>query len=209
LPLVLGTLGATITGTTLLGQFERALNRLYGIERDRPTLQKYGRALLLTLTAGVLTAIAFAVMTFGREWSLDPGSTAATIWNLVRWPLAWALLAAATAVIFRVSPRRRQPAVSWLLGGAIVGVALVVLATVGLDALFRLSTTFGDTYGPLAGLVALLFWAVATAVSILFGAALTAQLEAVRAGVPEPQREEPSAPRPDPTPAGRAPVAVR
>ena len=38
LPLVLGTLGAIITGTTLLGQIERAMNRTYGIERDRPTL---------------------------------------------------------------------------------------------------------------------------------------------------------------------------
>ena len=45
---------ALITGTTLMGQIERALNRLYGIEQDRPTLQKYGRAFVLALTAGVL-----------------------------------------------------------------------------------------------------------------------------------------------------------
>jgi len=52
--LVLLFIGVTtlITGSTLMGQIERALNRLYGIEQDRPTLQKYGRAFLLTLTAG-------------------------------------------------------------------------------------------------------------------------------------------------------------
>ena len=56
LPLALGTLGALITGATLFGQLERALNRLYGIEQDRPPLKKYGLALLLTLSAGLCAA---------------------------------------------------------------------------------------------------------------------------------------------------------
>ena len=48
--LVVVGIAALITGTTLMGQMERALNRLYGIEQDRPTLQKYGRAFVLALT---------------------------------------------------------------------------------------------------------------------------------------------------------------
>jgi uncharacterized BrkB/YihY/UPF0761 family membrane protein len=52
LALTLGVIGALITGTTLLGQIERGMNRMYGIERDRPTLRKYGRAFLLTISAG-------------------------------------------------------------------------------------------------------------------------------------------------------------
>ena len=56
LPLVLGTIGAIVTGATLFGQFERALNRLYGVEQDRPAPQKYALALLLTVTAGVCAA---------------------------------------------------------------------------------------------------------------------------------------------------------
>ena len=52
--LVFGLVGSVITGTTLMGQFERALNRIYGIEQDRPTLQKYGRACVLAITTGVL-----------------------------------------------------------------------------------------------------------------------------------------------------------
>ena len=41
----LGLVGAIVTGTTLMGQLERALNRIYGVEQDRPTVQKYGLAL--------------------------------------------------------------------------------------------------------------------------------------------------------------------
>ena len=48
----LGLVGLLITSATAMGQFERSLNRLYGIEQDRPTLQKYGRAFVLAVTAG-------------------------------------------------------------------------------------------------------------------------------------------------------------
>ena len=37
LPLVLGTVGALISGATLFGQLERGLNRIYGVEQDRPS----------------------------------------------------------------------------------------------------------------------------------------------------------------------------
>ena len=54
-----GTIGAVVTGTTLMGQIERALNRLYGVEQDRPRSKKYGRAFLLTLIRGLLAVLAF------------------------------------------------------------------------------------------------------------------------------------------------------
>jgi YihY family inner membrane protein len=190
LPLVLGTLGALVTGTTLLGQIERATNRTYGIERDRPTLRKYGRAAVLCLTAGGLAVLAFAIMTFGRQLSQGREPTALpTAWNLVRWPLAAVLFAAATAAVYRWSPRRRQPRWTWLLGGAIVSVAIFTVVTLIFDALFQLSSTFGATYGPLAGIIALSLWSYAVSLGLLFGAALSAQAEAVRAGVPGPTRE--------------------
>jgi uncharacterized BrkB/YihY/UPF0761 family membrane protein len=47
LALILGTVGWLVTATTAMGQMERGLNRLYGVEQDRPFLHKYGLALLL------------------------------------------------------------------------------------------------------------------------------------------------------------------
>ena len=67
------------------------------------------------------------------------------------------------------------------------GEACVCELSVGLDLMFGLSSSFGATYGPLAGVVALMFWALAASVSFLYGAALSAQLEAVRAGATPPQ----------------------
>jgi len=85
LPLALGTLGAVITGTTLMGQIERATNRLYGIEQDRPTLVKYGRAFLLTLTAGALAVTAFLVLMLGHGLTGGPDRTGVqTAWAILR-----------------------------------------------------------------------------------------------------------------------------
>lgn len=188
LALIIGLAGALITGTTLLGQIERALNRLYGIEQDRPTGKKYGRAFVLTISAGVLFVAAFAALGLGRAISSSLSDhTASTIWNVLRWPLALGLLIAAIALLFKWSPRRHQPGWSWLAFGAIVSVILLAIVTVALDAMFQISSTFGKTYGPLAGIVALILWSLLASVSLLFGAAIGAQLEAVRAGRPAPQ----------------------
>jgi YihY family inner membrane protein len=179
---------ALVTGTTLMGQIERALNRLYGIEQDRPTVQKYGRAFVIALTAGVLATASFALFALGHAIGEGIGDDTVTqIWKIVRWPLALALMASAIALLFRWAPRRHQPAWSWLAFGSTVSVVLWSLVTLGLGFFFQSSTTFSRTYGPLAGMIALLLWALLSSVAILFGAALAAQLEAVRGGVSSPR----------------------
>ena len=65
LALWLGLLAAIIALTTAMGQIERGVNRIYGIERDRPALRKYGRALLMALTAGLLLLLGFLVIIAG------------------------------------------------------------------------------------------------------------------------------------------------
>jgi YihY family inner membrane protein len=189
---VLIVIGVTtiITGTTLMGQMERALNRLYGIEQDRPTVQKYGRALVLALTAGVLSTAAFAMFALGH--GIGEGlhdETVTDIWKIVRWPIALVLMMAAIALLFRWSPNRHQPAWSWMAFGSTVSVVLWSIATLGLGLFFQASTTFSTTYGPLAGMIALLLWALLSSIAILFGAAIAVQLEAVRAGAADPRDE--------------------
>jgi YihY family inner membrane protein len=191
LALSVGLIAALITGTTFMGQIERAMNRIYGVEQDRPTAKKYGRAFVLAISAGILFVAAFTALALGRAISSSlSSSTASTVWNVVRWPLALGLLIAAIALLFKWSPRRHQPGWSWLAFGAIISVALLAIVTLGLDAMFQISSTFGKTYGSLAGIVALMLWALLASFSLLFGGALVAQLEAVRGGRPAPQSAE-------------------
>ncbi len=187
----LGLAGCLFTATTSLGQFERALNRIYGVESDRPTTQKYGFAFVLALGMGTCLVAAFACVAYGgvHTVSLD-GGFVDTAWQLVRWPLAIVLVGGGLALLSKWSPRRRQPHWSWLAYGAGVGTLLWVLSTLLLGLFFRWSSTFGETYGPLAGIVALCLWALISSVALLYGAAVNAQLEAVRAQASAPQDQE-------------------
>ena len=199
LPLLLGLAGTTITAATALGQIERALNRIYGIERDRPTLEKYGRALVLAASVGLMFATAFVLLAFGRDIGREEG-TVHTLWVIVRWPVGLVVAAIAIAGVLRYAPRRHQPNISWLAFGSVIGVVLWAAVTLSFGLVLNASSSFGDTYGPLAGIVALQLWAFASAVAILFGAAVAAQLEAVRAGQPEPAKPDPEE---DPAPGER------
>jgi YihY family inner membrane protein len=208
--LIFGLVGSLVTGSTLMGQVERGLNRVYGVEQDRPTVKKYGLALLLTVTAGALAIGAFTLLAFGTSIGNSIDNHALNrFWGIARWPVAILLVTAATTIVFRYSPRRRQPALSWMAFGAAVCTTLWLLVTIGLGAFFTVSKSFGQTYGPLAGLVALLLWAFLAAVALMFGGATAAQLEAVRAGVREPQDREkvehsdPDPSQPNPVLAGR------
>jgi YihY family inner membrane protein len=189
LPLFVGLIGLLVTGTTTMGQLERGLNRMYGIEQDRPSVQKYGRAFVLAVSAGLGLAVAFTLLAFGRSIRGELGHSLRDIWFVLQWPVALALAVAAVAKLFRSSPNRRQPAWSWLAFGAFVGVGLWGLITICFGLMFRVSDSFGDTYGALAGIVALQLWCLLSAIAILLGGAIAAQLEAVRAGVPTPRRE--------------------
>lgn len=183
-----GIIGALVTATTAMGQVERGLNRIYGIEQDRPSRQKYELALLFAVSAGTLILLAFVSLTFGQDLFHATGvDVLSSLWAVVRWPLGLALLAVAVTVLFRWSPRRRQPSLSWLAFGAGVSVALWGLTAAGLGLFYWSSSSFGTTYGPLAGVVALLLWCMLSSIGLFYGAAVAAQLEAIRANKPEPQ----------------------
>ena len=185
LPLTLGLIGTLITATVAMGQLERAMNRIYGVEKDRPSEEKYKLAFVLAVSAGTAIAIAFALLAFGRGL-VDEGAVR-SIWLVLRWPIGVALVAAGLAALFRWAPRRRQPGWPWLAFGAGVSIAGWTLVTVVLALVFNVSKTFGQTYGSLAGLVALQLWTFFSALAILYGVAVAAQLEAVRAGAPAAQ----------------------
>jgi YihY family inner membrane protein len=194
--LAVGLAGVLITSTTAMGQMERGLNRIYGIEHDRPTVRKYLLALVLTVTVGTGLGIAFLMLGFGRSIGSSWGEEARVTWDVLRWPAGLALIAVCLATIFGHSANRRQPGRAWLGFGAGVAVALWALSTIGLALVFRFASNFGETYGPLAGIVALQIWTFLSAFSIFYGVAVAAELEAIRAGagVAETAREDIAAP---------------
>jgi len=183
-----------------MAQVERGLNRVYGIERDRRAIAKYGRAAVLTVLLAAPLGLGFMLLVAGGAfvesmrtrygWS----EQVVMWWNIGRWPFGLVLLVLAIAVLLDHAPRRRQPALSWLALGAGIAVVLTMVSTAVLAAYIHVGSSFGDVYGPLGGVFALLIWSFLCSVAILSGAAVCAQLEACRAGVPDPAQPDPGLP---------------
>lgn len=196
----LGLVLALLSMTTAVAQVERGANRIYGIRRDRAAHWKYGRAAVMTAILALPVGLGFVLLVGGGAladglvdlYGWEP--TSARLFRVLRWPIGVVVLVATIAVVFDHAPRRRQPSLSWLALGSGLTVVLILLSTAGLAIYVRLSPAFGDVYGPLAGVVALLGWSLLSASALFFGLALCAQLEAIRAGHPEPVTEDPGRP---------------
>jgi YihY family inner membrane protein len=190
----LGLIAALVSGTFAMAQIERGANRIYGIEKDRSTAQKYLLGFLLAITAGLLNLAAFVVLVAGPSIA-DAGKAGGwsdsvlTAWQIARWPVGILLAIGGFALLFKRSPKRNQPPASWLALGSAVSVLLWFVFTGALGLYLTASSGFGETYGPLSGMIGVLLWAFLSSVAFYLGLAFAAQLEAVRAGVPEPSTD--------------------
>ncbi|MEU5633086.1 YihY/virulence factor BrkB family protein [Streptomyces rishiriensis] len=192
-----GLLFSLVNTTTAMCQVERGANRIYGNERDRPFRQKYLRGLMMSVIAGLPLGLGFIVMVAGGDlasaavsvYRLDGG--ARTAWEILRWPFGLLLALISASVIFRRSPRRKQPGYTWLAFGAAVYLVLWTALTWLLSLYLGISGSFDTVYGPLSAFMSLLLWAYLTSIALFLGLAFAAQLEAARA-----QRSEPIEPDP-------------
>ena len=196
----LGLAFSLLSMTTAMAQVERGLNRIYGIRRDRPALAKYGRAAVMTALLAAPLGLGFLLLVAGGAFAdamiLEYGwsESTALLWNIGRWPLGLLLLVVAIAVMLDHSPRRRQPTLSWLAMGSGIAVGLTMVATALLAIYIYVGDSFGDVYGPLAGIFTLLLWTLLCSIALFYGAAVCAQLEACRAGHPNPAYDDPGRP---------------
>ena len=200
LALGFGLAFALLSMTTAMAQVERGLNRIYGVRRDRRAPWKYGRAAVWTALLAVPLGLGFLLLVTGGAFAEQMtkvygwSDTTALWWRILRWPAGLALVVLAISFLLDHAPRRRQPGLSWLALGAGIAVVLSTLASGLLAAYVHLSGSFGTVYGPLAGVFALLLWALLSSVAFFYGAAVCAQLEACRAGDHEPAYDDPGRP---------------
>jgi YihY family inner membrane protein len=194
--LFLGLLTGLVALTTAMAQIERGANRIYGVERDRPAHLKYIRSAILAVLAGLPALFGFVLLVAGRPFGDSAvrhwgwGGDLRLAWDVVRWPVSLVLIVIAVGLIFRHAPRRHQPGLSWLLFGAVVSTILWWLVSLLLAGYVRVSGSFGATYGPLTGVIALLLWANLTGIALFLGLAFAAQQEAQRVGVRRPAKQD-------------------
>lgn len=174
-PLVsLGFLGALWASVSGMNGIIVAMNLAYNVEETRSWWRKRWLGIKLTLLAGFLLTVAFAVLVIGQLIGDDLSLVfdAQGVWKQVvpflPWIVASVLALLGTAYLYREAPNLEIPWESVLPGTVVFVVGW--LATTWVFSLYVVNfASYSDVYGALGGVAVLLIWFYLTAFILLLG----------------------------------------
>lgn len=173
---------ALFSASGAVANLVKSLNVAYEIEETRKPWTLRGVALGLTIGGVVVLGLVMFLMAalppLLAGWGL--GDLARYALNTMRFPVLGLVMAATLSLLYRLGPdhggndRPLSPRL-FTAGGLLATVLFVVLST-----LFSFYTanlgSYGETYGPLATIIVLLLWFQLSALAIVVGAELDAEL---------------------------------
>jgi membrane protein len=151
-----------------------ALTLAYDEAEDRGFLVRRGTALALTVGALSFAIVTFAVLVILPLAFGGAGETAARV---ARWPLLGVALVAGLAVVYRYGPDRDAPKFRWVSWGAVLAAVLWVAATAAFSFYVANFGTYNETYGALGAVIVLLLWLFLSALVVIVGAEVNAEIE--------------------------------
>lgn len=199
---VVGLVLALFSASAGMVALQNGLDVAYDVpqERERKYVKKRLRGLLLMVVAGVLGGVATVFTVFGQplgESFSDSlpfgGGVFVAVWTLVRWLLAIGAIAVLFAAFYYLGPSRDSPRWSWLSPGGVVAALIWLLSSLGFSLYVSSVGSYTKNYGSFAGVVVLLLWLYLSAIAVMLGAELNAELErqsAIRAGEVQEHHDE-------------------
>jgi membrane protein len=187
-----GALGVTLVVSIVLalngasgafGASGRALNVIYGADESRGLVRRKITDLGAALSVIVLFAVVLAAIFLGGQIADDLfgkiglGPTAATIWSYARWPVALVAATAAYGIVYGLAPDIEPRKIRWITPGAVFGVVLWILLSLGFSIYIRNFSSYGAAYGAFGAAIVLLLWLYLSATAFLLGAELNAELD--------------------------------
>ncbi len=166
----LGIAVALWTASSGMVALQAGLNIAYDVARDRSLVKKRLMAVGLLIASAILGGVPSPLFAFGEG----------AVLRVLAWLVTAGALVLLFAVFYSLGPNRDSPRWQWLTPGGVLGAALWVLVSVGFSFYVRNFGSYGKTYGALAGVVVLVFWLYLTALAVLIGAELNAELERQR-----------------------------
>ncbi len=181
--LVVGLVLALWSSSSYVRAFGRAMNRIYDTTEGRSFIKYYAQMYLWSALLLVLGTISVSILVlsgpiaeaFGDAFGLAPLTLA--IWNVVKWFILAGIVVFVVALLYYVTPNVKQPKFRWLSIGALLAIAVSVLATIGFVIYVANFANYNATYGALAGVIILLMWLYIINAILLFGAQLDSELE--------------------------------
>lgn len=174
----------------------KAINLAYDETETRGFVQL--RMISLALTTGLILFVVAAIFVITvlplllGAVGVSSGLITAASW--LRWPVLGIALIGALAAFYRFGPNRDPAKWRWLTWGAAAAAIVWLAASVLLNFYVSNFGSYNETYGALGGVIVLLLWMFVSALIVLLGAELDAELEAqtgvdTTTGPPEPMGE--------------------
>jgi membrane protein len=126
-------------------------------------------SLIVALTAIVVAPIIFSMVGLSTFFSL------ATV--VLRWPLLLILATVGLAAIYRYGPSRREARWQWLSVGSVLAAIGWLISSVLFSWYIANFGAYNATYGSLGAAVGMMMWMWISAIVILLGAELNAEIE--------------------------------
>jgi len=158
------------------------LNAAYDIQEGRPWWLVRLTAIGLTLGLSLFILVSFGLVLAGptiaeylaNYWYLGPAFE--WTWKILQWPLVFALVASAMAIVYYFAPDAEQDWV-WLTPGSMIATTIWLLASLGFKYYVANLGSYTETYGAIGGVMVLMLWFYITGLVILLGAEMNAEIE--------------------------------
>jgi membrane protein len=178
-----GLLAALWAAASGVGAMMRSLDTAYEVEESRPWWKQRLVALGLTLALSVLIIGAVVVILGGSKIADYLGtrygfSDALVItWKLLQWPIAFAFMLLAFALVYFLAPDFRKQHWKWITPGSVVGVAAWLLVSFAFKGYLHFFDSYSKTYGSLGAVIVLMLWLYLTGAAVLIGGQVNAEIE--------------------------------
>jgi membrane protein len=176
---VFGTLLALWSAASGMQHAINATNVAYDEEETRGYVRL--RVLSLAFTFGAvlfgLAAILVISVLPAALAGTALGTAARVAIGILRWPLLAIALLLGLAVFYRYAPNRDDPTWRWVTPGALAATGLWLVASLGFAVYTANFGSYNETYGSLGAVVVLMLWLFITALVVVAGAELNAELE--------------------------------
>lgn len=175
----IGLLVALFSANSGIAALCDALNVVYGEREKRTVVQLYTTTFLFTLASIVfviLAIIGLVVMPLALNF-FGLATATETFISILRWPVLYVTVGVSLAFLYRYGPSRRDAKWRWVTWGSIVAAILWIAASMLFSWYVATFDSYNRVYGSLGAGIGFMVWLWISAVIVLVGGEVNAEME--------------------------------